>query len=567
MCYRVYCLYLSFLLMVCVEAFGADRLIVQYRDQTAMSGMLFAQSQVVEEKDLNALNIQILTLSSAHNTSQFLATLQQRPEVLAVEKDRLLYAQQVTPNDPEYSKQWYLPKIKMPSAWTLSTGTRSTPIVVAIIDSGIDYNHEDLHGNMWRNTSETVGNGVDDDGNGYVDDIYGINTRSETGNPMDDNTSHGTLVAGVIGATGNNGKGIAGMNWKIELMALKFMQDRTGNVSDAIEAIDYVLNMKNRGVNIRIVNASFGMSGSHSQLLHSAVNRLLSKDILFVAAAGNAGKDNDIEPIYPASFDSTHILSVAASGKADEKASFSHYGRLSVDLAAPGVDIWSTKAGGDKDQYTSNGGTSFATPQVSALAALIWSLNPALSAERVKCLIMQSVDPVSAWSNNTVTGGRINAFKTLNNMNQLCLPGIAAFARDSQVQLTWERISSATKYYIDREQIALIAFSQGMLNIANTQTRIAETTGLSYTDHTVENGLRYEYQIKAANAADEIISTKTIVVSVQKTAVSSDSPPSSGGGGCVLRAQHPSSASSTDLFWPLLLCYLMGYFLYFRKRR
>lgn len=274
----------------------------------------------------------------------------------------------LTSNDPSQSQVWGLGAVQginAPAAWDLSTG--SEQIVVAIIDTGIDTSHPDLAANLWRNSGEIPANGIDDDRNGYIDDLHGINAVVDNGNPMDDN-GHGTHVAGTIGAVGNNGVGVAGVNWQVRLMGLKFLdRDGAGSLAGAIDAIDYMVAMKNRGVNIRVSNNSWG-GGGYSGPLFSAIERANNAGIVFAAAAGNESNDNDASPSYPASYDVPNVVSVAAVDAERNLANFSNFGATSVDIAAPGVQILSTYPG---NRYVKLSGTSMATPHVSGALALL----------------------------------------------------------------------------------------------------------------------------------------------------------------------------------------------------
>jgi len=316
------------------------------------------------------------------------------------------------PNDPRFNELWGMHNtgqtggtpdadIDAPEAWDIGTG--SSDIVVAVIDTGVDYTHPDLAANIWHNPGEIPGNGIDDDHNGFVDDVYGYDFVNNDGDPMDDHF-HGTHCAGTIGAVGNNGIGVAGVCWNVKIMALKFLNSGgSGYTEDAIRAVEYSVLM---GANLS--SNSWG-GGGNDQGLKDAIDAAGAAGMLFVAAAGNgSGNNNDIYPTYPASYDSTSIISVMATTNTDQMASFSNYGPTSVDLGASGVSILSCQPGGG---YQLLSGTSMATPHVAGACALLWSLNPGLSNSEVKDILLRTVDPT--LSGLCVSGGRLNLYKAV----------------------------------------------------------------------------------------------------------------------------------------------------------
>lgn len=320
----------------------------------------------------------------------------------------------VRPNDPMLSQQWGLHQIGASNAWAASIG--STNVVVAVIDTGINYNHEDLRENMWRNPAEIPGNGLDDDGNGFVDDIYGIDTADDLfGNdsdPMDVNTQdigyHGTACAGIIGAVGNNGRGITGANWTVRLMAIRAVQQNNFiSQADRIQAWEYVLLMKQRGVNLQVVSMSWGGTNFNAAARDACV-AVGNAGIVQVAAAGNSTRDNDVIPFYPASYPASNMISVAASDRVDALASFSNYGRTNVDLAAPGLEIVTTYAPGTNSYELFFNGTSAATPFVSGAAALLVAMNSNATPTDVKTALLESTDMLPAFTNRMVSNGRLN---------------------------------------------------------------------------------------------------------------------------------------------------------------
>lgn len=335
-----------------------------------------------------------------------------------------------TPNDPSYPQLWGMNNtgqtggtpdadIDAPEAWDVQTG--STSVAVGVTDTGIDFSHPDLAAQQWVNTGENCGSsdpsiscadrtdGVDDDANGLVDDWRGWDWVNNDNNPFDDN-SHGTHVAGTIGAVGNNGVGVVGVNWTVKIAALKFL-NAAGNGSTA-NAISATLYTADEG--IPISNNSWG-GGGFSQALLDAIEYGASRGMLFVAAAGNLNSNNDAAPHYPSSYAADVVTAVASTDHNDVRSTFSNYGATSVDLAAPGTSILSTVPGGG---YALFSGTSMATPHVAGAAALVKARYPSASAYGLKALLMRTVDPKASLSAVTVTGGRLNLSSAVSCANQ-----------------------------------------------------------------------------------------------------------------------------------------------------
>jgi len=323
----------------------------------------------------------------------------------------LVHAQMV-PNDSGYDFQWDYTSSTMDlgaeSVWDLNHSADN--IKIALIDSGADLTHEDIAPNLWKNPGEIPGNGIDDDGNGYVDDVVGYDFTNKDSDPSDDN-GHGTMVFGIIAAAGNNGKGVTGMVWNAQVLVLKVL-DSTGNanISTTVEAIDYAIAQK-----VQIINLSWGYipDGSPAPSLEAALQRAQDAGILVVTSAGNtfgasSGSDNDQDPNfanYPSSFPEKNIIAVAATNQADDLASFSNYGATTVDLGAPGEGIYTTAPGNTYEYFE---GTSAAAPLVTGAAALIWSANPNFDYQDVKNLLLENVDPRPSLEGKTVSGGRLN---------------------------------------------------------------------------------------------------------------------------------------------------------------
>ncbi len=295
--------------------------------------------------------------------------------------------------------------IDAPEAWRIQTGSKA--VTVAVIDTGGDYRHQDLAANTWRNTREIAGNGVDDDSNGFVDDVHGYDFVNRDGDPMDDN-GHGTHVAGTIGAVGNNNIGVVGVNHNVSLMHLKFLDSSgNGDTLNAVRAVDYATRM-----GAKVINASFG-GGGNSPSMFDAISRANNAGVLFVGAAGNNANNNDLNPAFPANYDVPNVISVAATDHNDQLAGFSNYGRNTVDMGAPGVNILSTLPG---NRYGSFQGTSMAAPHVAGAAALLLAQNSNQSPTQLKNLLMQTVDPVASLQGKTVTGGRLNIYRALSQI-------------------------------------------------------------------------------------------------------------------------------------------------------
>lgn len=359
--------------------------------------------------------------------SQLIADIQGSSQVEFAEPNYIYRAslveerRSVVPNDPNFANNWGLlntgqrdPKgqvgtagsdIDATLAW--ATGTGSRDMIVAVIDTGVDYNHEDLKDNIYVNSGEIEGNGKDDDGNGFIDDVRGWDFQQKDNNPMDDNR-HGTHCAGTIGAVGDNGVGTAGVAWQVRIVPIKFLSaGGSGSLADAVESIKYATKL-----GVHVMSNSWG-GGGFSQAMFNAIQEAKEKGILFVAAAGNEGNNNDSSPAYPASYEIDNVISVAATDNKDQKASWSNYGVRKVHLAAPGVNIYSTVPGNRYDTFS---GTSMACPHVSGAAALLWSLNKDMSFADVKQRLISTVDPVRSIKRKVISGGRLNVYNAINNI-------------------------------------------------------------------------------------------------------------------------------------------------------
>ncbi|HVG18057.1 MAG TPA: S8 family peptidase [Blastocatellia bacterium] len=348
------------------------------------------------------------------------------PRVEYAEPNYLLYATDTTPNDTYFTRLWGMSNTACPTcdntsradigatrAWDITTG--SDDLVVGVVDTGIDLSHPDLAPNAWVNPREIDGNNIDDDGDGYVDDMNGWNFFNDSKEVYKERAEdlHGTHVAGTIGAVGNNATGVTGVAWHVKLMSLKFLggKDGKGSTGDAVKAINYAIDQKQRGVNLRVLNASWG-GGGDSMALREAISAAGDAGIVFVCAAGNDGEDGDWSGHFPSGYarDLSSCVSVAAIDSSDNLASFSNYGHGTVSVAAPGYQILSTLPGGG---YGSLSGTSMASPHVAGIAALLLSKEPSLTPAEVKQRIIMTAEPIPALVSKAVSSGRVNAFDVL----------------------------------------------------------------------------------------------------------------------------------------------------------
>lgn len=388
---------------------------------------LVSISPLSSDADLHRVKI-----ANPKKLNEVLVRMKQQPGVAVAEPNYVLRAlrQRTEPNptnDPDFTKLWGMRNTGQPDPkgqvgkpgvdigvvpiWNRGyTGSRE--IVVAIIDTGVNYNHVDLKANIHFNAAESganATNGVDDDGNGYVDDYAGMDFSGDAPKPngLDDH-GHGSHCAGTIGGEGNNQTGVVGVNWKTSILPVKFLgADGSGSLAGAVEAINYATKMK-----VNIMSNSWG-GGGFSQTLLDAIKKAKDAGILFVAAAGNDSNNNDAQPGYPASYKVENVLSVAAIDNQDRLAGFSNYGKTSVHIAAPGVNVWSTVL---DNGYASYSGTSMATPHASGVAALLWSANPKFTYADIKERMIRTSVPVKALKNKVVANGRINVKNAFDNV-------------------------------------------------------------------------------------------------------------------------------------------------------
>lgn len=405
--------------------YRTDEVLVKMRPETGLAARTVSEASVSGmARSLGGLmarklktnrvepGLYVLKLKPGEKAEDKVRELMSNPDVEYAQLNHIFHKTQLTPDDPDFSGQWGLPDIGMPNAWDITTG--SPNIIVAVIDTGIDYNHPDLIPNLWTNPNP---NGDPD----YPNALHGINAIANNsynegynnpGDPMDDD-GHGTHVSGIIGAAGNNSAGISGVNWNASIMALKFLDSAgSGLDSDAIECINYAVKQKQGGQDVGVINASWGGNPGDGDdpALESAIQAAGDNGILFVAAAGNESNNNDISPEYPASSSQPNVVSVAATNSSDSLARFSNFGSSTVDVAAPGTNILSTYPFPAPGGYATMSGTSMATPFVSGLAALMLAEKPGLSPAQLKSLMVDSADKLGL---PVKSGGRINAAKAL----------------------------------------------------------------------------------------------------------------------------------------------------------
>jgi subtilisin family serine protease/subtilisin-like proprotein convertase family protein len=409
--------------VVDTSSFAADRVLVTLADgaDAATAVARLSASPLTAGVQHLGFGIYQVNLRAGVSVQQAVPALDAIRGIASAEADYAI-GLTATPTDPSFGSTWGLHNagqsggavdadIDATEAWDKATGTGQT--VVAVIDTGVDYTHPDLAANMWRNPGEVAGDGLDNDGNLIVDDIFGADFANNDGDPMDDN-NHGTHCAGTIGAVANNGVGVAGVAWKTRIMAMKFLTaSGSGSTSNAIKCIDYAI-----AKGAKILSNSWG-GGGYSSALEAAIVRSRDAGAVFVAAAGNNGANTDVSANYPSNYAVSNVVSVAATDHNDQLASFSNYGANTVDLGAPGVSVLSTVRGGG---YSSFSGTSMATPHVAGALAVYWDKNPGMTAQQVIQKLLGSVDSIASLAGKTVTGGRLNLNKMLEGGSPLPPP-------------------------------------------------------------------------------------------------------------------------------------------------
>jgi len=349
------------------------------------------------------------------------------PNVAYVEPNYRIYPVDTVPNDAAYGTLWGMERINAPQAWDFTTG--NDEIVVAVIDTGINLTHEDLVDNLWTNPGEIADDGIDNDGNGYVDDVQGWDFLNNDNDPSDDH-GHGTHCAGTVGGVGNNGVGVVGVCWNVKMVGIKFLGQNGGSTEGAIASVEYATGLSQY---IKLTSNSWGGGGA-SQALEAAIERAALAGQLFIAAAGNSNSDNDALPHYPSSYENENIIAVASIEESGNRSGFSCWGLTSVDLAAPGTDINSCWIGGN-NQYNTISGTSMATPHVSGAAALLWSLNPSALWQDIEKAIIDNVASNTAMQGLVVTGGELDVFAAIQDMGANLKLDRVAYRSDATVNV------------------------------------------------------------------------------------------------------------------------------------
>ena len=499
---RIRALSLSCLAIVCVSsvigqpaqvvqlpAAAPDRILVRFSSQASEAARDQARGLIAGQRLRSYALVPGLELiripARAGGVEAALQALGRNPAVQYAEPDYVVQAC-VTPDDPYWDSLWGMANINAPDAWTVYTGDPN--FVVAIIDTGMDYSHPDLAANVWTNPGETPGDGIDNDGNGYVDDVYGWDFAYDDNDPYDGNR-HGTHTAGTVGACGNNALGVVGVNWQVKLMVLKFLDDSgSGWTSDAVAAVAYASAM-----GVKVSNNSWG-GGGYSQSLYDAINAAKGVGHVFVAAAGNAGGNNDATPFYPASYALDNIIAVAAIDSADQKASWSCYGATTVDLGAPGVSILSTVP---SDGYASLNGTSMATPHVAGAAALVYGLHPGWGYAQIRDQILGTARPITSLAGITVTGGTLDLAAAVSATLQppAAPTDLAASAVSStQIDLAWVDNSNSESGFTVWQSTTGMYGSWALLDTLSPNVDTYQDTGLS-------PNTTYYYMVQASNSA------------------------------------------------------------------
>lgn len=443
----------------------------------------FASSPAQAQQKLAASGVRVVSGLGARGAvavsfNGTLEVLRRVPGVLSASPNSTMQVTSVS--DPMTGTLWGHNKIDAPGAWNKTNGAAGT--VVAVLDTGIDLNHPDLASAVYRNTAEIAGNGIDDDGNGFADDVHGYDFLSNDSDPSDDNF-HGTHVSGTIAAV-VNGSGMQGVAYGTQILPLKFLGARgSGSLNDAIRAVNYTTLLKQRGVNITAINASFG-GGGYSQAFYDAIQSAGANGIVFVASAGNDNKSLDENNVYPASYDLPNVVTVGSTQQDDTTSDFSNFGTR-VDIAAPGTAILSTVPGGG---YGYLSGTSMAAPHVAGAIAMIKATNPGFSMTQAIDALFSSADVVAGL--NVQGGRRLNLAKAVGATPTP--PAVPAPTAPSNLRVTdvWQRAADVrwndsqneTGYRVELKEGNGSFRTVASLNADAVRYRVTELTpGRAYT--------------------------------------------------------------------------------------
>ena len=473
---------------------AADGIIVKFKTSSSNSSQVHALSasgvQLIQQFNIVPGLVHVNPVPG-ESLGSALAALKTNPNVIYAEPNYYVTVD-LTPVDTDFNLQWGLNNtgqtsgiagadIRAINAWDLNTGGNS---IIAVIDTGIDYNHPDIKNNVWTNPGEIQGNGIDDDGNGFVDDYYGWDFSNNDNDPMDD-MGHGTHVAGIIAAEGNNNQGISGVNWQAKVMGLKFINaNGVGTTTNAIKAINYAIAM-----GVKISNNSWG-GGGYSQALFETLLNAEHMGHLFIAASGNNGLNTDDpinSPHYPSSYDLQNIISVTATDESDNKASFANWGGTSVDIAAPGVQIRSLWT---SNKYFNLDGTSMAAPFVAGAAGLISATRPDLSILEIKDTLLNNVDVLPQLSGMTTTSGRLNLYKALSSVTtSLSIsPMELKMSLNDTVQFNVSGGTAPYSWQVSNPNVAQINSQTGLLSALATgitRVTVADNNGLTVTSNEI----------------------------------------------------------------------------------
>lgn len=516
-------------------------------------------SSVVNEYTI-VPNLELIKLPEGMSVKDAIIKYMSDPSVEYAEPNYILTPAATRPADTYFTQQWALENtgqfangtlgvdIKATLAWDI---LRESSVVIAVLDSGIDYNHPDLVINIWNNPGEIANNGIDEDGNGRVDDWRGWNFVDNNNDPLDD-LGHGTHVAGIIGAVTNNGEGVSGMLWKVKIMPLKIFDADNNGGTIAIEtaAIQYAVS---KGA--KVINASYHLGTTYSNVEYEAIR---NSGILFAIAAGNGGDDglgdnNDFTPDYPQGYNLPNTILVAATDQNDRRATFSNYGPNTVHVAAPGVYILSTvPAAGVSGSFVSMctnsfyagydfcQGTSMAAPHVAGLAGLLSSYYTNFNYTQIRSMILRYVDVLPELVNWISTGGRINAYEALSAL--LIPTNLTATATSSStVALSWtDNARHEDGYYIER---AIVGSNFVRIGYAAANSTTFSDTGLSPSTD-------YAYKVRAFNDIGESPDYSNVAYAL--TLASGASTGGGGGGGCSIGARQNSVTAMADVAFMLI---------------